>query len=69
MCQYMAECPTTRHREGTQCPMLVRKQNRIRKVEEHNKKIEDEALIAVWILIALLAVGAAGAAIYWFFVR
>lgn len=58
MCQYNDRCPTTRHRQGTQCPVEVRDRNR-----------EDKMIRQLWAAIGMLAVAAVMVGYYWFYGR
>ena len=53
MCQYTDRCPTTKHRPGTRCPVIVRQENQRRKL--------------VGSLIAVLIMAAVFAAVYFYF--
>lgn len=62
MCQYQPECPTTRHRPGTKCPVRV-------SIENHNRKVDEQNRQAVWTLIIVVALAALAFAFWWFFIR
>lgn len=62
MCQYQSDCPTTRHRPGTQCPVRVGIQN-------HNRKVEAERLQTLWGIVVLVVILGVGFAAYWFLFR
>ena len=62
MCQYHSECPTTRHREGTQCPVIV-------SIEKHNRKVDEQNRQNVISLIVIGGIAIIGFAVYWFMFR
>lgn len=62
MCQYQSDCPTTRHRPGTKCPVRTRIENHNRKVDEQNRQG------AIALLILIIVLGGAVAA-WWFLLR
>lgn len=62
MCQYQSECPTTRHRPGTKCPLRV-------SIENHNRKVDAENRGAMWGFIGLAVIAAGMFAYFWFYVR
>lgn len=62
MCQYQPECPRTRHRPGTKCPVRV-------SIENHNRKVDEQNRQALWALIVVVALAALAFAFWWFFMR
>ena len=62
MCQYQPECPTTRHRPGTKCPVRVR-------IENHNRKVDEQNRQAVWALVVLLVIAGGAFAAWWFLLK
>lgn len=60
MCQYQSECPTTRHRPGTKCPVRVGIENHNRKVDEANRGIG-------WGIAGLIVLAILVGAFVWFY--
>ena len=48
MCQYSERCPTTKHRPGTRCPVIVRRDNQNRKLAS--------ALVLAIVMVAAFAI-------------
>ena len=62
MCQYQSECPTTRHRPGTQCPVRV-------SIENHNRKVDQQNRATIWGVVFLVVIAALVFSFYLLFIR